>query len=399
MLPLAPPATEPPRPAPAIVAAARPPRFSAPIVITRAAMATRGPPALAVDEQGRRLVAWVAHGRIVVRGRAISGRGAGPPSLALAPDGSAAALWSRELKRGRKLLELSIAPPGGRFGRPRRLADVHGTIAASVFAAGGRFVSFWRSHGIQYAVGSGPATKLADADIDSDPRAVAGPSGEVVATWRTPFSGGVQAMTATLPPGAAAFGPPSEVPNFPDDGGTAAPLAFGGPGGTALSFVPSGRPWKLQVILAGGAQQTVASVRNNHAGTTSVDGPDIALPQTGAVAAWGVTRTEFEDDVPVAGRVDAAVWQPDGSFSPPVRLTPGHEFPESGISAAATRTAAFVFWQARKRLRYVVHSGDRWTRVRSFPGGSDNGLAVAAAGDHVIAGWQSGTTVKVATLR
>jgi len=126
MLPLAPPASVPPRPA--LVAQAKPPRFAAPTVVTRTATATWGPPALAIDERGRRLVAWVAHGRVVAGGRAISRRGAGPPSLALAPDGSAAALWSRELKRGRKLLELSIAPPGGRFGRPRRLADVHGTI-------------------------------------------------------------------------------------------------------------------------------------------------------------------------------------------------------------------------------------------------------------------------------
>lgn len=392
MLPLAPPATEPP------------PRFSAPIVITRDAMATWGPPALAIDEQGRRLVAWVAHRRVVAlrstgRPRAISGRGAGVPSLALAPDGSAAALWTRELTRGRKVLELSIAPRGGRFGRPRRLADVHGTIDASVFAAGGRFVALWRDHAIRYAVGSGPVTKLADSDIDSNLSAAAGPSGELVATWRTPFSGGVQAMTATLPPGASAFGTPSEVPDFPDDGGTSAPLAFGGPGGTALSFVPSGRPWKLQVILAGGAPQTVASVRSNHAATTAVDGPDIALPQTGAVAAWAVTQTKFEGDVPVAGRVDAAVRQPDGSFAPPVRLTPGREFPKSGISVAATRAAAVVLWQAGKRLRYVVHSGDRWARVRSFARASDSDLAVAAAGDHAIAGWQSGTTVKIATLR
>jgi hypothetical protein len=387
MLPLAPPPAVPP------------PAFAAPVVVTRTAQATWGPPALAIDEQGRRLVAWVAHGRIVVRGRAISGRGASPPSLALAPDGSAAALWSRELKRGRKLLELAIAPPGGRFGRPRRLADVHGTIDARVFAAGGRFVTFWHSHGIHYAVGSGPATKLADADIDSDPSAAAGPAGEVVAAWRTPFADDAKAMTATLPAGAAAFGPAQELPNYPGGGGSSPPEAFAGPGGTALAFVPYGQPWKLQVIPAGGAPRTVASVKSNRSATVSVDGPRVALPQTGAVAAWAVTRTKFEDDVPVAGRVEAAVQQPDGSFSPPLRLTPGREFPESGISVAATRAAAVVLWQSGKRLRYVVRSGDRWARASSLPGATSSDVAVAAAGDHLIAGWQSGTTVKVATLR
>ncbi len=385
MLPVAPP--------PAV-----PPKFTAPVVVTHAAQATWGPPALAIDEHGRRLVAWVAHGRIVVRGRAISGRGASPPSLALAPDGSAAALWSRELKRGRKLLELAIAPPGGRFGRPRRLADVHGTIDARVFAAGGRFVTFWRSHGIHYAVGSGPATKLADADIDSDPSAVAGPAGEIVAAWRAPFADDAKAMTATLPADATAFGPAQEVPNYPGGGGSSPPQAFAGPGGTALAFVPYGQPWKLQVSRPGEAPRTVASIRNNHSATVSVDGPRVALPQTGAVAAWAVMRAKFEEDVPVAGRVEAAVQGPDGSFSPPVRLTPGREFPESGISVAATRAAAVVFWQSGKRVRYVVRSGDRWTRARSLAGATSSDVAVAAAGDQLIAGWQSGTTVKIATL-
>jgi len=276
---------------------------------------------------------------------------------------------------------------------------VHGTIDARVVAAGGRFVAFWRDRAIRYAVGSGPVTKLADSDIDSSPSAAAGPSGEVVVTWRTPFSGGVQAMTATLPPDAGAFGAPSEVPSFPDDGGTRAPLAFGGPGGTALSFVPAGHPWRLQAIISGGAPRTVASVSNNRSGTVSLDGPHIALPQTGAVAAWALTKTKFEGDVPVAGRVDAAVQLPDGTFSGPVRLTPGREFPESGIAVAPTRTAAAVLWQSGKRVRYVVHSGDRWTRAASLPGATSSDIAVAAAGDHVIAGWQLGTTVKVATLR
>jgi hypothetical protein len=101
----------------------------------------------------------------------------------------------------------------------------------------------------------------------------------------------------------------------------------------------------------------------------------------------------------VAGRVDAAVRRPDGSFSPPVRLTPGREFPRSGISVAATRTAVVVLWRAGKRVRYVAYSGDRWSRATSLPGGIDSDIAIAAAGDHLIAGWQLGATVKVTTLR
>ncbi len=47
----------------------------------------------------------------------------------------------------------------------------------------------------------------------------------------------------------------------------------------------------------------------------------------------------------------------------------------------------------------VVRSGDRWTRASSLPGATSSDIAVAAAGDDLIAGRQLGTTVKVATLR
>jgi hypothetical protein len=147
----------------------------------------------------------------------------------------------------------------------------------------------------------------------------------------------------------------------------------------------------------------VASV-DNPGDTTSVDGPAVALPQTGAVAAWAVTRTANEEsEEPIAGRVEAAVQQPDGSFSQPVKLTPGREFPTWSLSVGATRAAAVVLWATgnfdRQRLRYAIRTAAGWSRAATLDTGANRGVDIAAAGDHLIAGWIDGHTVKVAELR
>jgi hypothetical protein len=137
---------------------------------------------------------------------------------------------------------------------------------------------------------------------------------------------------------------------------------------------------------------TVASVRDNAAGTVQVDGPDVALPQSGAVVVWAVSRTaNQESEAPVAGRIDAAVQQPDGSFSAPVKLTPGREIPTWSLSVAATRSAAVALWATgpydRQRLRYAIRT-DAWTPATTLATGANRGVSVAAAGDHAIAaGW------------
>jgi hypothetical protein len=335
----------------------------------------------------------------------VSGRFAYEPSAALAPDGTAAVLWSRQLARGRRLLELSVAPPGGRFGRPRRLADVHANITAwRVFSAGGRFVTIWwqgvpgHDHAIRYAVGSGPIQTLAEVDGDGGISAAAGPSGEVVAAWTTAVLDGARAMSATLPAGTDRFGAPVELEPGAEGNGPETPQVFGGPGGVALGYIPYGLPWKVQVATPGSPPRVLAKVPNK-GDTTELDGPRVALPQTGAVAAWAVTKTAFEEsEEPVSGRVDAAVQQPDGSFSPPVRLTPAHEFPTAALTAGATRAAAVVLWGAKRSLRYVVHAGEKWTRAATLAPAPDSEITVAAAGDHLMAGWLDGRTIRVAEL-
>ena len=93
--------------------------------------------------------------------------------------------------------------------------------------------------------------------------------------------------------------------------------------------------------------------------------------------------------------------QPDGTFSAPVRLTPGKEFPTWSLVAAATRSGAVVVWPTgpydRQRLRYAV--GAPFGPARTLATGAVRGVNVASAGDHVVAGWLARGAIRIATLR
>jgi hypothetical protein len=107
--------------------------FAAPVVVTRAAKADAGAPALAVNPQGQVLVAWRdARDRVVVRAGAsgrtrVAGRTewGGEPDAALRADGTAAVLYlHRPLRGGRRTLEIATARTGRAFSRPQKLVSV-----------------------------------------------------------------------------------------------------------------------------------------------------------------------------------------------------------------------------------------------------------------------------------
>jgi hypothetical protein len=295
--------------------------------------------------------------------------------------------------------------------------------SAQVLAAGPRFAAVWwqgipgHDHAVRYAVSSGARfgafQTLARVDGNGGASAAAGPGGEVVASWVTSVSKDVngQAAAAVLAPGAARFGPAQVVSadtaqSLP--GSFAYPSAFAGPGGVSLSYVVGGvLPWQLRVATRGPdgsfVGRTVTSVDQNEAGTRSVDGPVVAQPAGGAaVAAWSVTHVDNpESEETVGGRVDAAVQQPDGSFSAPTTLSSTREFPSWSVAAAATRSAAVVLWPTglynRQKLRYAV--GVPFGPARTLATGAVRGVTVASAGDRVVAGWLARRTIRIAELR
>jgi hypothetical protein len=408
-----------------------PPQFAPPQNVAHVSSSDGQPPAVAVDESGRTLVAWSERGRILVRRGAAGAtqvvsraRYALDPAVALAADGSSAVLWTRFGKHGRRTLEAATAPPDGRFGRPQRLVSVvANVIAEQVLASGGRFAAVWwqgvpgHDHAVRYAVTDkgrfGALRTLARVDGNGTVSAAASPGGEVVASWLTPYTAdaGSQAAAAVLAPGADRFGPAQVVSADTErsmPGSSADPRSFAGPGGVALGYVVSGElPWQLRVATPGAdgrfVARTVTTVDQNEAGTRSVDGPLLARPAAGAaVAAWSVTRAAGgEDEDAVDGRVDAAVEQPDGTFSAPVHLTPAGEFPSWSVAAAATRTAAVVVWPTgpydRERLRYAA--GAPFGPARTLATGAVRGVTLASAGDRAVAAWLARRTIRIAELR
>ena len=157
----------------------------------------------------------------------------------MAADGSAAVLWPRYGAHGRRTLEVSVAPPGGRFGRPQALVSVVANLIGNqVFASGGRFAAVWwqgvpgHDHAIRYAVSTGTRfgafQTLTPVNGNGSVSSAADPSGNVLASWGDTKG---QAAAAVLAPGADRFGPAQVVSaDTARTGSFAYPNAFAGPG-------------------------------------------------------------------------------------------------------------------------------------------------------------------------
>ena len=349
--------------------------FAAPVVVTRTAQDDSGPPAVALDAQGNALIAWRGQdGRVRVRAgaravRAASRGTAYQPEVALAPDGTAATLYVRYLKRGRRLLE-PVAPPGQAFGRPQRLVSVVANVTAwHLFAAGDRFVAVWwqgvpgHDHAIRYAISEisrfGPVQTLAQVDGNGSVSAAVDAGGSVLATWGGAVAEEGRVLAAVLAPGAPAFAAPQAVP----DSRYSYSQAFGGPAGLAVGY---GIARELRFAPVGEAARVVTTLKEDKRGTSDFLGPVFALRTPGAtVAAWARMRAfaNQESEEPVGGSVDAAAEQADGSFSAPTRLTAPGEFPIGIVRAAATPSTAIVLWPTgrfkRQRLRYSAEPRTR----------------------------------------
>lgn len=377
--------------------------FAAPVVVTRAAKPDTGEPALAVNPQGQVLVAWRdARDRVVVRAGAsgrtrVAGRTGwgGEPEAALRADGAAAVVYvHRPLRGGRRTLAVTTARPGRAFTRPRTLVSVVANVSAyRVFAAGDRFVAVWsQTKAVRYAVSDaagrfGPARTLARVDGEAQVSAAADASGTVLVAFRTPVLDGAETAYATLTPIEARFGAPRVLAGTENS----TPRAYGGPGGAAVGFQQGDA---VSLVLAGAEPRPIATVRSGDPeDLTEFYAPVLAQRSPGAtVAAWAIGRFPNGDaEFPTSGSLEAAQEQPDGSFSAPVRLS--GRYVES-LRAVATPTTAVITWRERRRLRYSLNLAP----ARTLTTGADE-LDVAAAGEHVVAAWTSGRTIRLSRLR
>jgi hypothetical protein len=426
------------------VAGTTPPseRFAAPQGLTTAGSASSGPPGVAVDGKGRSLVAWLGDvgkhgGRIVARRgdshgrftapRTLSPQGAFQPTATLAPDGTAAVIWQRDLAHGRRHLELAVARRGHGFGHVQTLVSVQANLLTwKIVAAGGRLVAVWwqgvpgHGHQVRYAIAGadgrfGTARTIGATGIFGGASATADAAGDVIVTWTTGADGQTNAQTAAaaLPAGATRFGAPQLVSadTAQTFQGSEAILAqlFSGPGGVAAGYGVEGvLPWRMQVATAGpggalGAPQTVGLVDNSSPGGGAYGGPAVALPAAGgAVAVWSQTQdASGENPAVVAGSVQAAGQRPDGMFAAPAQVSTASEVPEGNVGAVAAGATSIALWGdhylTHQTLRYATNlAGVGFTAPATLAKGVDRGFATAASGDHAIAGWAAGHRVYVA---
>jgi hypothetical protein len=378
-----------------------PAQFASPVAVAQSAGALDA--TVAVNASGATLVAYRdADGRLHVRDQVVSEKYAQDSHVALADDGSAAVLWLHIGPHGKRQLELRTAAPGQPFGPVRRLVSVTANLVAEqVLAAGGRFVTVWwqgvpgHDHAVRYAVGSGPVRILDRVDGCCAVSSVAGPDGSVLATWTAPHFGA--ALVATLTPGATRFTAPKQLARD-------APFseAFAGPGGVRVSLNPPHRsPFPLELAAPPAAPVVVTRVAQNRKGTLDIEGPTAAIPATGGtVATWTIRRASNpESETYVAGELDAAVQQSDGTFGGPTRLTAPSEFPDDATVAqtAATTSTAIVAWNAHHALRYSVHTAAGFTPTRTLASHAP-GFALSASATTAAVVWVDAGTVWLSTL-
>jgi hypothetical protein len=391
-----------------------------------------GAPAVAVNAEGRAVVAWGQStrgrgGRLRARLGRVTGRLRRAHTLSRAPvyesafavgaDGTAAALLvAAEPRGGLRRVLVALARPGHNFGRPQTLVEVRANITLGGITVNKerRIVAVWwqgvpgtGGHEVRYALRSpgqrfGRPRDLAAASEGGGASVILSPDGTTYVAWPTPFAEGNQeAAVAALGPSATSFGEPQivsgQVAAETGSAGAEAPTLFGGPGGIALSYTVDGvQPRLLQIAPRRpdgrfAPPQTATSVDVSD-GRTGYTAPAVALPASApAVAVWSLIKTVSpEGSTPVTREVWGAAQGSAGNYQTPTRLSTPSALAQSPLAAAAGSTAIAVWGEGRNllRLRYALRpqSGPliaprRLTRDRV------NEPALAAAGRYAVAVW------------
>lgn len=381
-----------------------------------------------------RLLARLGRGRNLGPALVLEGR-AGPSAakrvsifgaarVAVGANGSAVAAWvSRGREPGRDDLRVAMAAPGRRFGPARTLSrasflrgyvsriELVGVIAG----ADGRTVVSWTlRHGNRSGTASlraavrmsggrfGAPQSLGPFSVVFSSQAATAlalaPSGTVVAAWRP--GARPTAAAAILRPGRRRFG---AVRTISGDDAANHVQASAGPGGAAVSWSDDrrmiGSPIRLRLARLRrdgtlGLASTIGAV-DTAGGTLEVDGPQVAFPLAGPVAAWQVFRdiSEAGDGAMDSTRIDAAGAGDGGLPVPSTLSTVGALARGPLVGALTDRT--LVAWRERERvtrdrwrLRLAVRRSDgAWGSTRTFAG-SAAAVAIAASRRSALLLWQ-----------
>ncbi len=434
--------------------------FGVPHVVSPPGTLLTGIPRIAQSVRGRLAIAYTAvHGtgsrrRFVVQARLRTGGRLGPVRewsgddvrVAVGPDGTAVAVSSADVParpdRGEGgTISIAIARPGDRaFRAPRVVATagpctrapdsptalaecgraVIGPVGATIDTRGQVTAVWWRDpldvparpvvleSATAPAGGAFGAPQLVTADGIEQSRLATDRLGTA---WLSSFSPVDGPRLASLPAGAASFGPPlplvdSGVPQW-----AATDAIAVGPGGSAVVYntlAASGREdFRLRPIIGPqslGAAEPIPDP-DPCRGRLRCQGniPAAALPAGGmAVAAWDEFSTPAEGN-PDWGRIRAAIRPASGVFAPPLALSAPGMIADSEPAIAASGSATTVAWNEHDRrgagrvMYRVMASGGsfgrprRIARIAGEKRGSD-APQISAAGTHLTLAWATRLT-------
>jgi len=337
--------------------------------------------------------------------------------VAVGADGRAVAAWvARGREASRDQLRVATAPHGRRFGPAR-------TVSRAAFRQGfvpeikvmGAVAGPGRRDVVSWALGRSPTGSLRAAvrtrggrfgapqtlgsiavGFASPSALVLAPSGTVVAAWIRPAARNAAAAT-TLPAGRRRFGATRLISRADAAGHV---QAVAGPGGAAVSWSDdrrtSGPPIRLRLarLRRDGTLATPATIAevDTAGGALEVDGPQVAFPLAGPVAAWQVFRdiSEAGDGRINSTRIDAADSREAGFLAPLSLSTAGAPTRAPVVGALTDR--ALVAWPERVapdrwRLRLAVRRSGRAWRPPLTVADTNAAIAIAAGTRSALLLW------------
>ena len=331
------------------------------------------------------------------------------PHVAVDAAGNATVAW-RDHVGSTYYFKSATRSPGGSWSAPYEVSVSAAASAVFDLAVGpeGTPVMTWRStvsgtttvYAARRLNGTwGLPVNVSGATVPTSiPVVTVSPTGTATVAWVAESGGGEIVRTATRPLGEA-WGPPTAV-------GSTNPVI----GVPALVTAADGSTWAAWTQFAGLGYQVNAAQRPVVGGWSPAsavsDLTAVALDPELVAGADGTLSLVWSSTVNVADeRVTALVRTPDGAWSPVVTLSPAFEQLDSVHAAVGPDGSVTALWDGLRGSARVVETsvrlpGGPWGAVRTLDAssGGDSALGVDALGNGVATWDSSGLTSVIHVL-
>ena len=297
----------------------------------------------------------------------VPGQNADYPQIAIAPDGTAAAVWSRS-DGVNTIIQAAIRPLGGSFGPPVDLsaAGRNSSEPQIAMAPDGTATAVWvrfdgsnivqaatRPPGGSFGI---PVDLSVPGQSAYGPQIVTAPDGTTTVVWFRSDGGNYIVQVATRPEGGS-FGAPVDI-SVPGQNASSPQITTAADSVATVAWTRSdGSNFIIQAATRPPGGSFGIPVDLSAAGQDAFD-PQIATARDGTiVSVW--RRSDGANDI-----VQAAIRPPDGSFGTPVDLSSPGQSSLGPRVAVANDGSSTVVWYRSDGAKHVVQAATR------PPGGS-----------------------------